>query len=255
MNFMPRVVSACVGVGLLITAITGQAVAQSQDPPTLPVSPLTVTGPSITVTGTGEVQTRPDIVEIRLGVLTEASTAAEALRRNTEAMDALLETLRERNIERRDIQTAQFNVAPRYHYDRSGERPPQIVAYQVSNQVRVKVRKIDDLGTILDKVVQQGANQIHGINFSVDDPTEFLDEARKKAIDDARRKAKLYAEAAEVQVGRPLLIQERIADPPVPLPFRQMEMQAADRAVPIEAGEHTLRVNVSVTYALESPND
>lgn len=208
--------------------------------------------PSITVVGTGEVQAKPDTAQINVGVMTEGATAAEAVRGNNEAMAQLLETLKQQGIEERHIQTSGFNVSPKYQYRRDDGRPPEIVGYTVSNQVQVTVRDLLSLGTVLDKVVQAGANQIHGISFSVHNPQQQMDEARRKAVAEARRKAKLYADAAGVKLGKPLMIEE-VQPSGGPEPLYRPRMAAAEmaQAVPIATGEQTISAVITVTYALE----
>lgn len=208
--------------------------------------------PSVTVVGTAEVHGEPDMAEINVGVVTEAESAGEAVKQNNQAMEDLLAALDEHKIAKKDIQTTSFNISPQRRHDpsRRGE-PPEIVGYQVTNQVHVKVRRIEKLGEILDAVVARGANQIHGIHFSISDPAKLLDEARRKAMQDARRKAELYAQAAETKLGKVLLIEETSAQPPRPMLRRSVSLMAAgEGAVPVAPGEQTLSAQVTVTYAL-----
>ena len=136
--------------------------------------------PSITVAGTGESHGKPDFAQIQVGVVTEALTAAEALRKNNEAMSQLIVMIRKRGIEDRDLQTVQFNVSPRYKYDKTQQEPPRIAGYQVTNEVHVKVRNLTTLGAFLDETVSLGANQVRGISFGVAEPAQLMDEARKR---------------------------------------------------------------------------
>jgi uncharacterized protein YggE len=205
--------------------------------------------PSVTVVGSDEVAAKPDMAEITTGVVTQAPAAQDALQNNSEAMQRLLQALTARGIAERDIQTAGFNVSPQYHHDPKGEHPPKIVGYQVSNQVRVKVRRLGQLGPILDEVVSKGANQVHGVAFSVAEPAPLLDEARQKAIEDGRRKAELYCKAAGVTLGRVLLIQEQT--PHIIRPGPVFAARSADGAVPVAAGELEFHANITVTFALK----
>jgi uncharacterized protein YggE len=212
--------------------------------------------PSITVSGTGKVDVKPDIAHVQIGVVADAPTASEALTKNNEKMAALLETLKAKGIEDRDVQTANFNVGPKYEYDPQGRRQPKLVGYQVSNMVQVRVRKLAQLGELLDVLVRTGANQVQGISFSVDEPEKVLSKARQQAVEQARSRAIEYATAAGVKIGRPLLIQEQAMAIPFPQPMPMMArgaMEAADSAVPVAAGEQTLSAYVTVTYALAHP--
>jgi hypothetical protein len=205
--------------------------------------------PAITVAGTGESHGKPDFAHIQVGVVTEAVTATEALKKNNEAMSQLIVMIRKRGIEDKDLQTVQFNVSPRYKYDKNQQEPPKIAGYQVTNEVHVKVRNLTTLGAFLDETVSLGANQVRGISFGVADPAQFLDEARRKAIADAQRRARVYAEAAGVKLGKPIRIEEQAGGRPGPYPMARMEAAAAS-AVPIAPGEQTFSVTVTVSYAI-----
>ena len=159
--------------------------------------------------GTGESHGKPDFAQVQVGVVTEAPTAAEALRKNNEAMSQLIVMIRKRGIEDRDLQTTQFNVSPRYKYDKNQQEPPKIAGYQVTNEVRVKVRNLLALGAFLDETVSLGANQVRGISFGVAEPAQLMDEARRKAIADAQHRARVYAEAAGLKLGKPIRIDEQ----------------------------------------------
>jgi uncharacterized protein YggE len=205
--------------------------------------------PSITVSGTGEVTATPDLAQIQLGVLTQAPTAKEALKKNNAAMTRLFTTLKGHQIAEKDLQTAQFLVSPQYRRDKQGRQMPEIVGYRVSNQVEVRVRQMSLLGEILDVVVSEGANQVQGIRFSVAEPARLLDEARRKAMADARRRAELYAEAGQVELGKVLVISEQT--PVIPRPHYLGFAERAATAVPIAPGEHKFQVSITVTYGLE----
>lgn len=204
--------------------------------------------PSITVVGSDSTTARPDMAEITIGVVTQAPTAGKALKDNNASMDALFKTLAAQGIADKDMQTANLSVQPQYRQNRNGEQQPEIVGYQVVNQLHIKVRKLASLGTILDEVVGQGANQMHGISFGVAENTPHLDAARSKAVADARRKAELYAKAAGVKLGRVLLIQEETARPPIPL---MQSFARADKGVPVAPGELEFHASITITYALE----
>jgi uncharacterized protein YggE len=213
--------------------------------------------PVISVSGTGEAQSAPDTAAISAGVTTSGATAGEALAANTKAMAALIATLKAQGVDAKDIQTSRFSVNPQYVYpDRNGSgdnSPPRIVGYQVENGVDVKVRKLADLGTILDKIVGAGANTINTISFSVANPAELLTEARKAAFADARQKAETYAEAAGGALGSIVSVDETQAPPPMPRPMMAKAAFAAEAApVPVEAGQLTFTVDVAVRWAFKA---
>jgi len=211
-----------------------------------PAEPL----PSITVTGTGEVLVKPDLARVNIGVVTQFESASAGVRRNNEAVEKLLGALDEYGIAESDIQTSNFSVAPQYEYDRSGQAPPRLIGYRVTNQVRVAVRRIADLGALLDEVVTAGANQINNVTFAVNETQSFDDTARRRAMADARRKAALYAQEAGVRLGSVLRVEEA-ADT---VAIRQIDFDAVQeaRTVPIAPGQQTLRQHVRVTFAIET---
>ncbi|MFN4143269.1 SIMPL domain-containing protein [Aestuariivirga sp.] len=205
---------------------------------------------TISLVGHGEVKSPPDLAFVTTGVFSQGATAAEALAANTSAMTALFAALKEAGIAEKDVQTSNFTVQPRYDFQ--DRQPPRLVGYDVSNNVTVTLRKIGDLGTLLDRLVQAGSNQIHGISFQVSEPDAALDEARKLATEDATRKAKLYAGAMGVTLGPVMSISEGMTlEPPVPfMRGKAMMAEAASAPVPVAAGEQTLSIDVNITWEI-----
>ncbi len=207
--------------------------------------------PSITVVGSGTASARPDTAEVAAGVVTQSAVAAQALAQNNAGMDRVLKAVTALGIADKDIQTTNVSVVPQRRQGRpEGAAPPEIIGYEVSNQVRIKVRDLAALGRLLDALVDQGANVLGGISFSVADPAPVLDQARAQAMADARRKADVYARAAGVKLGRVLSIRE--ATPGIP----RLEGFAAPRmvgaaAVPVASGEREFQASVTITYAIK----
>jgi uncharacterized protein YggE len=204
---------------------------------------------TLMLSGHGEVSVVPDTAVITLGVMTNAATARQSLDANTAAMNAVMEQLKAAEIEDKDIQTSNFMVNPRFDYSQSsGTEQPKSFGYDVSNTVSVTIRKLDMLGEVLDKVVSSGSNQINGIAFQVSKPDAATDEARKLAVADAQRKAKVYSEASGVALGDILSLSEGGSyTPPVPM-MRAMKADAS--AVPVAAGEQAIGVDVSITWEI-----
>jgi uncharacterized protein YggE len=207
---------------------------------------------SLTVTGEATASAKPDMAMVTAGVMTQAPTAAVALADNSKATTAVIDGLKANGIEARDLQTSNFSLQPVTVYPRSDDGssgPPRITGYTVSNNVQVRVRDLTKLGAILDEAIGAGANAVNGVEFIVSKESELLDGARKSAVEDARRKAALYAEAAGAKLGPITTLSEQTIGPP-PRPMYRMEAASA-APVPIEAGETTLRVEITATYALE----
>lgn len=218
------------------------------------------TTPTISIQGRGEVVAAPDTAAVTAGVTTQGATAREALDANTKAMASLIATLKTAGVEAKDIQTSDFSVSPQYLYsdkDANGDTPPpRITGYNVQNGVNVKIRKLADLGKILDQIVTAGSNTINGVSFSVEDPAKLFDEARKAAFADAEGKAKTYADTAGVGLGSIISISEDAdASPPQPVMFKAMAARADAAPVPVEAGQLTFDVSASVMWALKTSSD
>ncbi|MDX1718431.1 MAG: SIMPL domain-containing protein, partial [Anderseniella sp.] len=123
---------------------------------------------TLSLTGQAEVTAAPDMAVISAGTVSEAKTAREALTANNEAMATVIATIEAAGVAKKDIQTSNFSVQPKYLYPKApagGEQqPPRIVGYTVSNSVSVIVRDLNKLGTIMDAVVSSGVNQMNGLS-------------------------------------------------------------------------------------------
>ncbi len=210
----------------------------------------------LSVTGEGRVRAQADMALITLGVVSQAVAARDALTTNTESMNRIVAALKADGLQPRDLQTSGFSVDPVYSqpprdYDGSEPFEPKIVGYRVSNNLTVRVRELDRVGTILDKVVTLGANSISGPTFGVADPAPLEDQARRAAMRDALDKSTLYSEAAKVTLGPIFRIEEGFTRAPQPLGRDvMMRMEAAASPVPIESGELTFEAQVSVSWLL-----
>lgn len=201
------------------------------------------------ITGHGEVKAKPDMARVTLGVMSEGATAREALTANTQAMQKVMTALKSAGIAEKDIQTSNFTVSARYGDETAGRQ--QVIGYTVTNNVDTTVRELPKLGATLDDVVSQGSNQIYGISFDIAERDPLEDDARKRAVADARRKAEIYAAAAGVKLGRVMAIGEAGgAPPPVPLAGRAM-MKAEAAPVPVAEGEQMVAVDVSVAWEID----
>jgi uncharacterized protein YggE len=205
--------------------------------------------PTLGVTGTGEVSVAPDMATLRIGVETRDDSAAAAVAANNEAAQAIIATVKENGVADADIQTANFSVSPVYD-EASFQSPtgPRIIGYQAMNQVVARVRDLDRLAGLLDATVASGANRIDGLEFGLADDTATADEARRLAVEDARRKAEVYAEAAGVRLGPIRSIGEG-GGGPIPFSDRAMRAEAA-ASVPIERGQTTVTASVHIVWEI-----
>ena len=204
---------------------------------------------TITLTGKGTIDHAPDIAMISLGVQVEAKTAAEAMAQQAEKMNGVFAAVKAAGIADRDMQTGQLSLNPVYEYPNNAR--PRLTGYQASNQLSIKVRKLDTLGKTLDAVVKGGGNTINGVSFSIDKPDQFQNDARIEAIKDAAAKAELYAKAVGYKVKRIVTTSEQDYYPqPVPMMMQMRQQDMAAAPTPIAAGEVSLTQTVNVVFEL-----
>jgi uncharacterized protein YggE len=205
--------------------------------------------PAISVTGEANVSVAPDQAQIDGGVTSDAKTAREASDANNAAMGKVLAALKGAGIEEKDYQTSRLSLQPQFAANYKPSERTGIVSFRASNRVTVKVRDVTKVASVIDVLVGAGANEIGGINFTVTQASKHLDEARAKAIADARRKAEIYAKAAGVTLGEPIGISEETGSPG-PL-FRSKMAAPMAAGAPVAQGEETLSVTVSVSWAIK----
>jgi len=201
----------------------------------------------IWVTGTGEVTVVPDIVTLRLGIEAQEATVAEAQTQAVEAMNKVMAALTDNGVAEKDIQTQYFSIRQVTKWDRV-EEEEVVIGYRVTNMVTAKIRDIDKAGAIIDAVAEAGGDlaRIDSIGFSIDDPSAYYEEARQKAIADAKAKAEQLARLADVTLGKPTYISEGIQIPP----SIRVGVAEAPAVTPISPGEMEISLTVQVAYAI-----
>ncbi|MFK5996687.1 MAG: SIMPL domain-containing protein [Rhodobacterales bacterium] len=205
----------------------------------------------LTLVGTGSVFVAPDMATVSLGVSSLKKKASEAMQANSAVMGRVFEQLMAAGIKPRDIQTSQLSLNPRWASRNNNNTPPRIIGYQAVNTVTVRVRVVDRVGAILDVLTKVGANRINSIRFGIQTPRPHQDEARRRAVKDARAKAGLYAKAAGVELGRIISITEN-GGSPQPRKMVRMEMAAmASDVLPVAGGELKLRSSVTLVFEIK----
>jgi uncharacterized protein YggE len=225
---------SCVPIAVAAALLNAPTWAQSAPPP------------AISVIGEASVSVAPDQARIDGGVTSDAKTAREAAEANNAAMGKVLLALKGAGIEEKDIQTSRLSLQPQYAPNRTGPSP--VTGYRASNRVTIRVRDVTKVASVIDVLVGAGANDIGGINFTVSQPSKHMDDAREKAVADARRKAEIFARAAGVTLGEPISISEEGS--PTPL-FRGKMAAPMAAGAPVAQGEETLSVTVSVSWAIK----
>ncbi len=228
-------------------SITGPASSK------VPIGSQQTTG--IWVTGEGKVTVTPDIAILSLGVEAQADTVAQAQSEASSAMNEILTALRSSGVEETDIQTQYFSIYPTRRWDPdTGEE--ELTGYQVTNMVTVKVRKVEDTGTIIDTVAAAGGDyiRISSISFTVDDPVPYQEEARAKALADAQEKAQQIADNADLKLGTPTYINETSSYNPytVNMPYGLgIPVPTIETSSSISPGETTVTVIMQVAYGID----
>lgn len=208
----------------------------------------------VNVTGAGELSVKPDIVTLTIGVETEADTAKAAQSANSEKMAKITAVLKDTwKVDAKDIQTGQFYVQPNYSYtEKEGQK---VKGYTAHHSLNVTYRDLTKVGQLLDAVSEAGANRISDVRFS----TENTDQFQEQVIDKAMNNAKLKASAIAKSAGRSLGMVVNVTlsgggETPVYMQNEMLMSKAtADSAAStsLEAGEVTLKANVTVTYELK----
>lgn len=238
--------------------VSGCAAAQAAPAPAQAAAPQqgggTDAGPRLlSVNGVGTAAATPDIAYVELGVDVKSSSASEAVAESTDRMSKVMEALAELEVEEKDIRTVAYNMWVEEERDREGN-PTGERTYHVVHRVRVTVRALEQVGTLLEKALEAGANTVGGIQFAVEDPTALQQEAREKAIANAKDKAQQLADGLGVSLGEPYTINEYSAVGPVVEKAVLMEARAAAGGagpVPVSPGELTVTVELSVSWMIQ----
>ena len=231
-------------------ALPAMASAQAQGT-AVPMVPAG--GPLVSLSVNESIDSKPDIATVNTGVQTRAQTAKEAMTLNATQMDKLIAALLKSGIERKDIQTSGINLNPQYDYSNRTDQQngPKFLGYEASNQLTVKIRKIDKAGELVDTMVGAGATNINGPSFGIDKPDALLDQARANALKTAQARANLYAQATGYRSARLVGISEGGGFSP-PMPMVSMRAMSADAAqTKIEPGQISTSISLSVQYMLE----
>jgi uncharacterized protein YggE len=206
--------------------------------------------PTVRARGEATVNMRPDQVRVDIGVVTQAQTAEAAAGQNAKQTTDVIATLKKALSGVAEIQTSGYSIQPNYKHSRDGS-PPTIVGYTASNMVQVKSSGVATVGKVIDAATSAGANNIHGVQFTLKDEQAVRGEALKQAAGNARANAEALAAGLGMKVGQIVNVSD--SDPVRVIPVRAEMMRAqADTAstTPIEPGDVQVRAVVNVTAEL-----
>lgn len=205
---------------------------------------------TLNVNGVGSIDLTPDIAYIYIGVHDESATASDAVNANKSHTTSVINAIKKAGVDAKDIRTTNFSIYPSQQYGPDGTVTGTI--YMVDNSVYVTVRNLDSLGSLLDGAISAGANNVNSIQFDVADKTAAVKEARAKAVADAKLQAQEMADAAGITLGD---IQNLSFYENSPVPMLSGKggggAMSADASVPIQPGQLTISVNVSITYSIK----
>jgi uncharacterized protein YggE len=236
-----------------LTAPFAPACASGNDLPVIVVEDAPEADPSsLSVTGRGTATAEPDILEFDVGVSVLRSSVSAAIPVASRQADAVLDMLLRNDVPRGDIQTVDYRIAPEYSWK---DDTQTLEGYRVTNLVRVRLRALERAGEILDAVVAAGGDvvRIQNLEFTLDDPSRALAEAREDAWKDARARASQLAALAGVELGDPLAIEESSSwTQPVPI-FEASSSLA--KSTPIEGGRIEVTATVEVRFSIDEDGE
>jgi uncharacterized protein len=227
---------------LVLVACTGIAAASATEPT-----------PSITVTGSGKILYVPDIGYIHAGVSSEGVTAAEAWQKNEAVVKKIFDALKNLGLEEKDFKTTNLNVQPRYLHKK--DEAPKFLGYTVTYDLVVTVRKLDQMGALLDRMVAAGANRNMNVSFGCSNLDELMDQARAQAVANARKRANVYVTGASpnARLGDVLGISDTPNYPQGRMfPIDAVALREGTMSLPIAAGEQEMSVTVTIRWAIDN---
>ena len=207
--------------------------------------------PAVIVTsGEGVVKQAPDRAWVSIAAESRARTAQEAQRMNTDAMNAVLEKIKTLGIPADAIQTAGYNLQPEFDYQNGKQT---LRGYVARNSVQVRVDALAKTGEVISAAVGSGATNVSGVRFDLKDRDAVEREALRRAVQDARQRANYAATGAGVSIDRVIRVEEQrdMGGDPRPMPMMAMRSEAAQAAVPLEAGEIEIRSRVTLTVSIK----
>lgn len=241
-------VTVLVGGGIIMLTLLGC----SQGQPAASNAYVSNQQEGIWVSGTGKVSVKPDLATLSLGIEAQESSVSQAQTEASQAMDSVITAIKAQGIADKDIQTQRFSIQQVTSYDQSTQQEV-VIGYRVTNIVTAKIRNLDSVGTIIDAVAQAGGNltRINDLSFSVEDPTQYYDEARTKAVQDAKQTASQLATLNNVTLGKPTFVSEGALSTPPPLSLG-VTLPAPTPALetPISPGEMEITLTVQVAYEI-----
>jgi hypothetical protein len=232
-------------LGLVLSACAAVPAASAQSSTDKPNTRI------LTASGNGKVYLIPDLAYVFIGVQSKSENVSEALNQNNAKAQAVSNSLKELGVDVKDIQTSAFNVYPLQEY--GPDNKLLRTTFVVDNTVNITVRNLSILGKLLDTVVRNGANNINGIQFDVNNKESAVSQARKLAIESARKQAEEMAAAAGVQLGPLQTLSVYSNGGAVPVFEGKGGAVRADAAasVPVSSGQLVITLDATLVYEIK----
>lgn len=214
---------------------------------------------TISVQAEGEVIAVPDIATFSFGVNITSESVESAQEESAKVMNLAIAYLTDNGIEEKDIKTTNYYVSPKYEYNycigiNCPPQESQLVGYEVNQSVEVKVRETNKAGEILSGIGAQGVTNVSGLNFTIDDETALQDEARSKAVKEARKKAEQLAEDLGVKLKKVVSFSEDNnygGGPEYAIRAMDGAVKSSVSVAPqLPIGENIIISNVYITYEI-----
>ena len=214
---------------------------------------------TITFSGHGEVTAVPDIANIYFTISKESKTVKEAQTLVAQIEKKSLDFLKQNSVLEKDIKTANASFNPKYDYGQiycikylCPQKSPVIIGYQASESITVKIRNTDDVGKIMQGLGTLGVTDLNGPNFSIDNEDGLKAEARKKAINEAKEKAKVLAKDLDIRLGKITSFNES-GNYPLPMYAKTMMDSVSKGSTPasVPKGENIISSDITITYEIK----
>ena len=231
-----------------LTAVAVSACDAQSGP--VAATPSGETQHAVTVIGSGEVQGTPDTLNVNASIEFISPDVTGAMNQTSDRQNAVIQALVDAGVDRKDISTSQVSLQPQF--TGGGDNPQTIVGYRASNSIDIKIRQLDAASQALALIVSSGgdATRINNVNYSIEDDSELIRDARSRAFEDAKDRAEQYAQLSGMTLGKVVSISESAGSPPPPIPYRGDAEMAMAAPVPVPPGQQTVSFNVTVIWEL-----
>ncbi len=180
-----------------------------------PLTVITTTkSTELSVVGEGKVEVVPDTAYMTAGItIDNKSTVKEVSNELNKINNKIINELKNLGIDKKNIKTSNYSIYPNYKYDNSIN---SINGYNGNTTIEIKIKDVNKTSEIMEIVTTSGANTIHGIRFSIDQPEKYREQARNKAIENAKDQAQKIAKNLGIKLGKVVNIVESAGNQPIP---------------------------------------